>query len=96
MTETLEEARASLQEKMQGNQIDGSIKFEVDGLGAIVIAEGNVTISQIDTDCTLKGNLETFQQIFDCELSATTAFMSGRLTVEGSMGIAMQYNTILS
>ncbi len=96
MTETLEEARASLQEKMQGNQIDGSIKFEVDGLGAIVIAEGNVTISQIDTDCTLKGNLETFQQIFDGELSATTAFMSGRLTVEGSMGIAMQYNTILS
>ncbi len=96
MTETLEEARASLQEKMQGNEIDGSIKFEVDGLGSIVIADGSVTISQIDTDCTLKGNLETFQQIFDGELSATTAFMSGRLTVEGSMGVAMQYNTILS
>ena len=96
MSETLEEARISLQEKIQGAQIDGSIKFEVEDLGSIVISEGKVTISEIDTDCTLKGNLETFQQIFNGELSATSAFMSGRLTVDGSMGVAMQYNSVLS
>ncbi|MEE2773299.1 MAG: SCP2 sterol-binding domain-containing protein [Pseudomonadota bacterium] len=96
MSETLEEARISLQEKIQGAQIDGSIKFEVEDLGSIVISEGKVTISEIDTDCTLKGNLETFQQIFNGELNATSAFMSGRLTVDGSMGVAMQYNSVLS
>ena len=96
MSETLKEARISLQEKIQGAQIDGSIKFEVEDLGSIVISEGKVTISEIDTDCTLKGNLETFQQIFNGELSATSAFMSGRLTVDGSMGVAMQYNSVLS
>ena len=96
MSETLEEARISLQEKIQGAQIDGSIKFEVEDLGSIVISEGKVTISEIDTDCTLKGNLETFQQIFSGELNATSAFMSGRLTVDGSMGVAMQYNSVLS
>ena len=52
--------------------------------------------SDDETDCVLKGDLETFMEIFRGDSSSTAAFMSGKLNIDGSMGIAMKYNTILS
>ena len=96
MSAPLAEAINSLREKLNGQEIDGSIKFEIDGLGSIIICNGNVEESDQDTDCTLIGDLETFKEIFSGELNSTAAFMSGRLKVEGSMGVAMKYNSVLS
>ena len=96
MSESLSEAIMSLKEKLSGQKIDGSIKFEIEDLGSIIIDNGTVEESNRETDCTLIGNLETFREIFSGELNSTAAFMSGRLKVEGSMGVAMKYNGILS
>ena len=96
MSEEIRKAITSLEDKMAGEEVDGSIKFEIEGIGSIVIIDGEVKESEDDTDCTLKGELETFMDIFNGELSSTAAFMSGKLKIDGSMGVAMKYNAILS
>ena len=81
---------------MGDQEIEGSIKFEIEDIGSIVISNGEVRESGEETDCTLRGELGTFMDIFNGETSSTTAFMSGKLKIDGSMGVAMQYNAILS
>ena len=96
MKKEIQNAILSLEERMSNQEIDGSIKFEIEDIGSIVITDGEVKESEEDTDCVLSGNLETFMDIFNGEISSTTAFMSGKLKIDGSMGTAMKYNSILS
>ena len=96
MKKEIQNAILSLKERMSNQEIDGSIKFEIEDIGSIVITDGEVKESEEDTDCVLSGNLETFMDIFNGEISSTTAFMSGKLKIDGSMGTAMKYNSILS
>ena len=96
MKEEIQKAIASLKEKMEGQEVDGSIKFEIEDIGSIVIIGKDVKESEENTDCTLRGDLETFMDIFNGDTSSTSAFMSGKLKIDGSMGTAMQYNAILS
>ena len=44
---------------------------------------------------TLTASAETFRAILDGELNATTAFMTGKLSVDGSMGLAMKLGSVL-
>jgi putative sterol carrier protein len=48
-----------------------------------------------ETDVTLTADAETFQDILNGDLDATSAFMSGRLSVDGDMGTAMQLAGLL-
>ena len=57
---------------------------------------GEIKESNEDTDCVLSGDLETFLDIFNGDTSSAAAFMSGKLKIDGSMGTAMKYNSILS
>ena len=96
MSNEIDQAILSLKEKMGDQVVEGSIKFQINNIGSIVIDGGEIRESDEETDCTLSGEIETFQEIFNGEISSTAAFMSGRLKVDGSMGIAMKYNSILS
>ena len=49
-----------------------------------------------DADCTLTASAETFQSLLDGDLDPTGAFMSGRLTVDGDMGLAMRLGSLLA
>ena len=48
-----------------------------------------------DADCTIKISLQDFQEIMDGSQNPQMAFMTGKLTVEGDMGIAMQLQSVL-
>ena len=96
MKEEIQQAITSLEAKIEGHEIEGSIKFQIEDVGSIVIDGDKVKESDEDADCTLSGNLETFMDIFNGNTSSTSAFMSGKLKIDGSMGTAMKYNAILS
>ena len=49
-----------------------------------------------EADCTLTASAETFQGMLDGDLDPTGAFMSGRLTVDGDMGLAMKLGSLLA
>jgi len=47
-----------------------------------------------DTDCTIACTVDTLGDMLSGELNPTTAFMSGRITVNGDMGVALKLQGI--
>jgi len=95
MSEVINAAVAALQEKMSGG-IDGTAKFVVEGEGAIMIDGDTVREGDEDADVTLTADADTFQEILSGELNPTSAFMTGKLSVDGDMSKAMALGSVLS
>ncbi|MED5531522.1 MAG: SCP2 sterol-binding domain-containing protein [Pseudomonadota bacterium] len=95
MTNIIDIAIKSLEEKLLGKNIDFSAKFEIENEGSILVDSSGIRVSSEEADCTLIASAETFQDIMSGETNPTSAFMNGSLKVEGSMGVAMQLGNIL-
>lgn len=96
MSDILEAAVSALSEKLGGDVFDGSAKFVIEGLGALIIDEDGVRLGDDDTDVTLTADADVFQSILEGELNPTAAFMSGKLSVDGDMGAAMKLGSVLA
>lgn len=79
-----------------GNGFDGSAKFEISGEGSIVIDANGVRAGNDATDVTLISDTETFRDMLNGTLSPATAYMSGRLKIEGNMGLALKLGSALA
>ncbi len=93
MSAVIDAAVVALSQKVQG--FDGVAKFVVAGEGAIMIDEAGVRAGDDEADVTLTADAEVFQAILDGEMNPTTAFMTGKLSVDGSMGMAMKLASVL-
>lgn len=96
MSDTLEQAAAAMNEKLAGSDFSASAKFEIEGMGAIVLDSNGARVSDDDADVTMTADAETFQGILTGEMNPTSAFMSGKLTIDGDMGTAMQLASVLA
>lgn len=95
MSETLESAAEKLREKLGGRELDGSVKFDVTDEGAIIISGGDVRVGEGDADVTISGSLDTFRAMFEGELAPTAAYMTGRISIDGDMSMAMKLSQVL-
>jgi len=96
MSDVITEAVAALNEKMGGEGFDGSAKFIIEDEGAIIIDENGARAGDDDTDVSLTATADVFKAILDGEQNPTAAFMTGKLTVDGDMGLAMKLSGVLS
>jgi putative sterol carrier protein len=96
MSELINAAVIALNEKLGGADFDGSAKFQIEGEGAVRIDGDGASASDDEADVTLTADADTFQSILEGELNATTAFMTGKLSVDGDMGTAMKLGAVLS
>ena len=94
MSDVLEQAVNALKEKMSGTTFDGSAKFSIEDEGSVIVDRNGVRAGDEATEVTLKASTETFQDIISGDLDPTSAFMSGKLHVEGDMSTAMRLNSI--
>lgn len=95
MSEVLEAALTALSEKL-GSGFDGNVKFDIKGEGSICIDENGARIDDGDADCTLTASVDTFEALMDGSQNPTAAFMTGKLKVDGDMGMAMKLGALLS
>ncbi|OPX03607.1 SCP2 sterol-binding domain-containing protein [Geobacillus proteiniphilus] len=51
---------------------------------------------QEPSDCTLSLDSEDFKKMAEGELNGTEAFMSGRLRIDGDMGLALRLQEVLA
>ena len=75
-----------------------TVKFATDQ--GVVYIDGNAnppTVSNDDkaADCTLKMDFADFAALIGGQLDGMTAFMTGKLKIEGDMGVAMKLQSIL-
>lgn len=95
MSDVIEAAVAALNEKIEGG-FDGAIKFVIEDEGAIMVDAEGARAGDEDADVTLTADADTFKSMLEGDLNPTAAFMSGKLSVDGDMGLAMQLGSALS
>jgi len=95
MSDVISHAVIALNAKMGDGGFDGTAKFEIEGEGAIVIDQNGARASDDPAEVTLSADAETFQAILAGEQNPTTAFMTGKLSVDGDMGLAMKLAGVL-
>lgn len=95
MSDVLNTAIAALNEKT-GGSFDGSAKFVIEDEGSIVLDGAGARAGDDDTDVTLTANAAVFLDMMEGDLDPAAAFMSGKLSIEGDMGMAMKLGSVLS
>jgi putative sterol carrier protein len=88
MSAVIDAAVIRLSQKVQS--FDGTAKFVIEGEGCIMIDEAGVREGDDEADVTLTAQVDVFEAILEGEMNPTTAFMSGKLTIDGAMGMAMK------
>lgn len=96
MSDVISAAVTALGAKMADGFSAGVAKFVIPGEGAIMADADGVRAGDDEADVTLTAEADVFRAILEGEMNATTAFMTGKLTVDGSMGLAMQLGAALS
>ncbi len=95
MSEILAKGVEALNAKMGDEGFDGSAKFVIEDEGSIVMDAEGARIGDDDTDVTLTASAETFQGMLEGDVNPTMAFMSGKLTIDGNMAMAMKLASVL-
>ena len=93
--------KSELAAKMQENQawLPGKrVKLDFGGDGTIMLdgAASQVSEDDGDADTTIKISWDDWQSMAAGQLDGMTAFMTGKLKVEGDMSNAMQLQGVLS
>ena len=96
MSDIVNEAVAALNEKLAGADFDGTAKFDIEGEGAVMIDSEGARAADDAADVTLSADTETFKGILSGDTNPTAAFMTGKLKVDGDMGMAMKLASVLS
>jgi putative sterol carrier protein len=97
---TLAEITAGLAARAAQNTDFGhSVKFDF-GDDGLILLDGTKTpptVSNADgeAECTITMSLENFVALSSGDLDPATAFMMGKLKVEGSMGVALKLQSLL-
>ncbi len=78
--------------------LGAKVKFDLGGDGVIFVDAASspnpVSNEDADADCTIVISLDDFKTLLAGDLDPTTAFMMGKLKVEGDMGIAMKLSSV--
>ncbi|MGC3936471.1 SCP2 sterol-binding domain-containing protein [Roseobacter sp. EG26] len=96
MSDIVNQAVAVLNEKLAGADFGGTAKFDIQGEGAVMMDASGARAGDDAADVTLSADAETFQSILEGDTNPTSAFMSGKLSVDGDMGLAMQLASALA
>ncbi|MEO9782562.1 MAG: SCP2 sterol-binding domain-containing protein [Sedimentitalea sp.] len=96
MSDFLEKAAAELNTKLAASDFDGTAKFDIAGEGAIMMDSEGARVADEEAEVTLSADAETFQAIFEGDMNPTSAFMTGKLSVDGDMGMAMKLAAVLA
>jgi len=96
MSDTIDAAVAALRSKINPGDLDFSVRFDIEGEGAIRLDDSGVSQSDAEADLALTADADTFQGILSGDVNPASAMMSGKLSIEGDMGLAMKLGSVLS
>ncbi|WP_027580518.1 SCP2 sterol-binding domain-containing protein [Bradyrhizobium sp. Ai1a-2] len=84
-----------MNDKVANAGFDRSVKFDAGSDGVIVVHGAAVSTTDAPTDCTIKLSLDHLDQLVSGELNPTMAYMTGKLTIDGDLSVAVALSRIL-
>ncbi|WP_126978802.1 SCP2 sterol-binding domain-containing protein [Frigidibacter oleivorans] len=96
MSDVIDGAVQALNARMTDGFSAGVAKFIIEDEGAIMLDAQGARAGDEEADVTLTASRDTFEGILSGDVNPTAAFMSGKLTVDGNVGLAMQLGAALS
>lgn len=94
MSKVIDGAIEALSRKLAS--FDDTAKFVIADEGAIMVGPDGVRAGDEDADVTMTADRDTFEGILNGEVNPTMAYMTGRLKIDGSLGIAMKLASALA
>ena len=98
---TLESSTETIRSNMgEDSGLGATVKFDFGDDGQIYL-DGKTVPNSVnndgadEADCTIIMSLDNFEEMLAGDLNPTTAFMMGKLKVEGDMSIAMKLSSIM-
>ena len=96
MSDVIDAAVSALNDKLAGDGFDGTAKFVIEDEGSIMLTVAGATAGDDDAEVTMTADTDTFRAILDGDMNPTSAFMTGKLKIDGDMGAAMRLGSALS
>lgn len=98
---TLQKIIDGLQEKIgEDCGLGAVVKFDFGDQGSVTLDASQVpnivSTEGADPDCTMVISVEDFMAMAEGSLDGVAAFMTGKLKVQGEMGLAMKLGAILT
>ncbi|WCR09245.1 SCP2 sterol-binding domain-containing protein [Paracoccus stylophorae] len=94
MSKVVNAAVEKLNEKI--GSFESTAKFVIEDEGSIMIDESGARAADDEAEVTLHASRDTFEGILDGSVNPATAFMTGKLKIDGDMGTAMKLGQALS
>ena len=83
------EIAEQLRPKVESSGFERSVKFDTGADGVIVIDGCTISTTDGPADCTISLSLGDLEDLISGDLNPTSAFMTGKLKIEGDMSVAM-------
>ena len=92
---SVQDVAEKMRSRVESSGFDRSVKFDTGADGVIVIDGQSISTADAPADCTIKLSLEDLEALVSGELNPTTAFMTGKIKIEGDMSVAMALSQVL-
>ena len=85
------------QQAASAKPLGKTLKFDMDGQQLFIDGTGSTNVVSINNetaDCTVNVSMTDFQSLMNGDLNPMSAFMSGKIKVDGDMGVAMKLQSL--
>jgi putative sterol carrier protein len=92
---SIQDVAEKMRSRVESSGFDRSVKFDTGADGVIVIDGQSISTTDAPADCTIKLSLSDLEDLVSGELNPTSAYMTGKIKVEGDMSVAMALSQVL-
>jgi len=95
MSDDKDEIPQEMRERVAASDFDQVMKFDCGDDGVVVINKQEVTREDMEADCTIKISRKNLEKLLKGDLNPMTAFLTGKIKVDGDLNVAMKLQTLL-
>lgn len=92
---SIQDVAEKMRARVESSGFDRSVKFDTGADGIIVIDGQSISTEDAPADCTIVLSLEDLEALISGDLNPTSAFMTGKIKIEGDMSVAMALSQVL-